>query len=87
MERGRIKDGQVQVAQITPEQAIAIARDKVNYRAELVGIGLVLEKNTLLWEVRLSRAGRGHPRSSVFSSGPSPAVSLPRKKYPELPIN
>ena len=69
VERGRIKDGQVQVAQITPEQAIAIARDKVNYRAELVGIGLVLEKNTLLWEVRLSRAGRGASEVQRFLIG------------------
>ena len=69
VERGRIKDGQLQVAQITPEQAIAIARDKVNYRAELVGIGLVLEKNTLLWEVRLSRAGRGASEVQRFLIG------------------
>ncbi|HHY36569.1 MAG TPA: PepSY domain-containing protein [Firmicutes bacterium] len=69
VERGRIKNGQVQVAQITPEQALAIARSQVNYRTELVGIGLVLERDTLLWEVRLSRAGMGTPDAQRFLIG------------------
>jgi uncharacterized protein YpmB len=69
VERGRIKGGQVQVAQISREQAIAIARDQVNYRAEVVQIGLALERESLVWEVRLSRAGMGTPNADRFLIG------------------
>ncbi len=59
IERGRITaDGRLEVANIGPEEAVAIAQNRVKSRTSLVRAGLALERNTLVWEVHLRETGR-----------------------------
>lgn len=66
IERGRIMDGKVEVAQVSPEKAQAIATAKVRYPAQVLSMGLALDKNTLVWEIRLGRSGIGIPNTDRF---------------------
>ncbi|NLP17696.1 MAG: PepSY domain-containing protein [Firmicutes bacterium] len=54
IERGRITAaGRLQVASIGPEEAVAMAQNRVKSRTSVVRTGLALERNTLVWEVHL----------------------------------
>ncbi|MGI6603737.1 MAG: PepSY domain-containing protein [Firmicutes bacterium] len=51
---------------ISKEKAVAIARSRVSYPSRLVSAKLTQYKNTLAWEVRLTRAGIGVPYADTF---------------------